>query len=156
MSTRVRAVIPSDIPIFFEQQRDPEGQRMAAFISRDPDDRAAFTEQWDRILVDDTVVARTILWGQDEIAGYVASFVRLERREVCYWLGRAYWGRGIATAALAALLPVLPRPLLARVAVDNLGSLRVLEKCGFVRVGTEVAHARARGESLVEVLLELG
>jgi RimJ/RimL family protein N-acetyltransferase len=68
----------------------------------------------------------------------VLSFVRDGERQVGYWIARDRWGRGIATAALTALLEqVTERPLCARVAAHNRGSLRVLEKCGFRLVGEE-------------------
>ena len=55
-----------------------------------------------------------------------------------YWIGREYWGRGVATAALRSLLEVIPeRPLHPLVAAGNAGSIRVLEKCGFVRDGED-------------------
>jgi RimJ/RimL family protein N-acetyltransferase len=57
--------------------------------------------------------------------------------ELGYWLGRAYWGEGIATAAVNALVPHALRELAlyrlhARVFDDNRASMRVLERCGFV------------------------
>ena len=56
-----------------------------------------------------------------------------------YWLGREFWGRGIASAAVLLLLRFeSTRPLIARVAKHNLGSIRVLEKAGFTRVGEDV------------------
>jgi RimJ/RimL family protein N-acetyltransferase len=62
--------------------------------------------------------------------------------EVTYWIERAAWGKGIATRALALLLElVTTRPLRARAASDNAGSLRVLQKCGFTAVGTETSFA---------------
>lgn len=60
--------------------------------------------------------------------------------EVGYWLGVAFWGRGIVTAALAAasrhafavydLQRVFALPF-----ADNRASCRVLEKAGFAREG---------------------
>ena len=38
---------------------------------------------------------------------------------------------------------------------DNLASLRVLEKCGFVVIGREKGFANARGMEIEEVVLEL-
>ena len=90
-----------------------------------------------------------ILW-KGGIAGNVLSWPGTRERLVGYWIGRDYWGRGVATAALAAFLAELSeRPLHARVATANLGSIRVLEKCGFERVGetadeTGLVEARYR------------
>jgi RimJ/RimL family protein N-acetyltransferase len=71
-----------------------------------------------------------------EPAGLVLSFGRDGVRELGYWIDRSKWGRGIATAAVAAFLPLDPhRPLVAKVLKDNFGSLRVVERNGFVRTG---------------------
>jgi RimJ/RimL family protein N-acetyltransferase len=83
-------------------------------------------------------------------------FERDGKREVGYWLGRAYWGRGIATAALAAVLrEVSERPLYAYVVRSNVGSIRVLEKCGFTTIGSERHVNEPTGEEIDEALLEL-
>jgi hypothetical protein len=63
----------------------------------------------------------------DEVAGTIGSWGELGEREVTYWTGRSYWGKGIATDALNAFLVVeRSRPLHARVAFDNVASRRVL------------------------------
>jgi RimJ/RimL family protein N-acetyltransferase len=134
ITVRLREVVPSDLPMHFEQQRDPESNRMAAVPPRD---RPAFDAHWARILVDPAVVVRTVLADED-VAGSVLSFVRDGQRQVGYWIAREHWGKGIATAALAELLrEVTARPLFARVAADNHGSRRVLETCGFQPVAEE-------------------
>jgi len=90
------------------------------------------------------------------VAGYLASFERFDQPEVCYWLGREYWGQGVATTALTQYLKDLPvRPLYARAAIDNTASLRVLAKCGFVIVGHDRDFAHARGQEVEEVILQL-
>lgn len=159
MKTEVllRDVTEGDLPIFFEQQRDPAANRMAAFTARDPEDRAAFMAKWARILGDDSLIKRTILLG-GQVAGTVSAFVApwSGELEVSYWIGREFWGQGIATQALADFLgTVKTRPLYARAAQDNIASLRVLEKCGFVITGYDRGFANARGEEVEEVILEL-
>jgi RimJ/RimL family protein N-acetyltransferase len=47
------------------------------------------------------------------------------------------------------------RPLYARAASDNAGSIRVLEKCGFTRAGSGRAFAHGRDEETEEVVLRL-
>jgi RimJ/RimL family protein N-acetyltransferase len=132
---RLRDVIEDDLPTFFEDQRDPEAARMAAFAARD---REAFFAHWRRILADDAAVARTVVL-DGAVAGNVVCWEADGERLVGYWIGRAFWGRGVATAALAQFLDHLPsRPLRARVAKHNVGSIRVLEKCGFALVGEEM------------------
>ena len=106
-------------------------------------------------MADDSVAAWTVLAG-GRVAGSIVRFERDGVPEVSYWIGREYWGRGIATAALGALLQrVAVRPIQARAARDNVASLRVLEKHGFRPVRVETAFADARGRKIEEVVLEL-
>jgi len=152
----LRAVTDTDLGVFFEQQRDPEAIAMAAFTAKDPDDRPAFDTHWRKIRGHGNVTLRTILLG-GRVAGHVCCHSWFGRPEVGYWIGRRYWGRGVATRALAAFLAEVPaRPLHARVAKDNAGSIRVLGKCGFVVTGKQRGFANARGERVEELLLSLG
>jgi RimJ/RimL family protein N-acetyltransferase len=131
---RLREVEPADIPVFYEHQADPESVRMVGFASRD---REAHTAHFARILADPEVVVRTIV-EDDAVAGQVLSFPRDGVREVGYWLGREFWGRGIATAGLGEFLRVdSSRPLHGIVAEHNAVSRRVLEHHGFVLVGRQ-------------------
>jgi RimJ/RimL family protein N-acetyltransferase len=156
MDVVLRAVEDGDLPVFFGQMADPEGVRMAAFTAEDPSDRGYFDAHWRRIRQDPAVHARTVVGSGGEVVGQVAAFGPPQEREVTYWLGREYWGRGLATAALRALLAEVPeRPLHARAAADNRGSIRVLEKCGFAVTGTDRGFANARGGEIDEVLLVL-
>jgi RimJ/RimL family protein N-acetyltransferase len=128
---------------------------MAAFTHKDPSDRTAFDAHWARLLADAAVRSRTVVAGGC-IVGSIASFVLDGQREVTYWIGREHWFRGIATKALAAFLrEETQRPLFARVATDNLGSRRVLEKCGFRVVGESKWFANARGAEIDELVLRL-
>jgi RimJ/RimL family protein N-acetyltransferase len=152
----LREIFPDDLEIFFEHQKDPDAALMAAFTADDPDDRTAFYSRWRRILSNDTIIKRTILCG-DTIAGHVIKFEQFGNMEITYWIGREYWGKGIASMALKEFLAnVDERPLYARAAKDNLASRRVLEKCGFVLIGVEKGFANARGEEIEEVLMKLG
>jgi RimJ/RimL family protein N-acetyltransferase len=151
----LRDVTADDFPIFFEQQMDPDANYMAAFTAKDPTDREAYLARWTRNLRDELNVWRTILY-DGQVAGSVLCYEESGRREVTYWLGKPYWGKGIATRALAAFLGhVKARPLYARAAKDNVGSLRVLEKCGFTIVGEDKGFANARGAEVEEFLLIL-
>ena len=124
----LRPVSESDLPRFYEHQLDPEAARMAAFTSRDHD---AFTAHWRRIMTDDTVILRTIVV-DGAVAGNIVSWEQDGIREVGYWIDKALWATGVATRALALYLDLVPiRPLHAHVAAHNVGSIRVLEKCGF-------------------------
>jgi RimJ/RimL family protein N-acetyltransferase len=152
----LRDVVADDLPVFFQQQLDPDANYMAAFTAKDPTDRAAFMARWQRILSDPTVVIQTIVV-ERHVAGSVSTYKEEGMLEVTYWLGKAYWNRGIATQALTAFLAkVQPaRPIRARVAKDNLASLRVLEKCGFTIVGEDQGFANARNAETEEYLLTL-
>jgi RimJ/RimL family protein N-acetyltransferase len=152
---RLRRVTEADLAVFFEQERDPVAVRMAAFTRKDPDDRAAFTAHWTRLLAEPSIVVRTVV-ADGVVAGSIASFVQGDEREVAFWVGREHWGKGVATMALAAFLgEVTTRPLFARAAKDNLGSIRVLAKCGFAIVGEGKWFSKARGAEIEEVLLRL-
>jgi len=152
----LRDVIESDLPIFFEQQLDPDANHMAAFTApRDPADRDAFMAHWSKILSDHTIFIKTILF-EGHVAGNMVSFVISGEREVGYWIGKEYWGKGIATRALAEFLGNLEeRPLYAHTAKDNAGSLRVLEKCGFRISGEGKEYSNARGREAEEFILKL-
>ncbi|MEU8983241.1 GNAT family N-acetyltransferase [Streptomyces sp. NPDC048309] len=155
MEVILREVHDSDLPVFFRQTNDPEALRMAAFTPKDPADWTAFEAHWRRIRSSSDVVARTVLVDGD-VLGSAAVYGSPGEREVTYWIDRAYWGRGIATAALRALLAQLhERPLYARAAADNTASRRVLEKCGFRVTARTSGYANARGEEIPEVVLTL-
>lgn len=154
MNVELRAVHDSDLPVFYRQMNDPEALHMAAFVPKDPADRDAFDAHWAKIRSSSDVV-RTVL-ADGDVVGSAAVYGVPGEREVTYWVDRAYWGKGIATAALRALLTEVPeRPLYARAASDNAGSLRVLEKCGFRAVATATGFAAARGAEIEETVLLL-
>jgi len=151
----LREVRDDDLDIFFEFEKEPAGIWMAAFTAENPEDRAAFDEHWAKIRAKDDVLIRTIE-ADGEVAGSVASFVRDGDREVTYWIGKKFWGRGIATAALKQFIEMNEeRPLHARVVKDNGASIRVLEKCGFVITGEDRGFAAGRGEEVEEYLMQL-
>lgn len=151
----LRDVTESDLPIFFEQQQDPSANYMAAFTANDPADQDAFMAHWNKTLRDDSITIRTIIC-DGQVAGNIVCFSQVGEREVGYWLGKAYWGRGIATRALALFLDQIPtRPLYARAAKDNVASIRVLEKCGFTIYGVDRGFSNARSQEIEEALLKL-
>jgi RimJ/RimL family protein N-acetyltransferase len=128
----LRDVRADDLDVLFEHQREPEAVAMAVFPARE---REAFDAHWRRVLADERNIVR-VIEVDGEVAGNIGSWEQDGRRLVGYWLGREFWGRGVATAALTELMQELnTRPLHAWVAASNGGSIRVLEKCGFVRVG---------------------
>jgi RimJ/RimL family protein N-acetyltransferase len=152
----LRTVVNDDLLIFFQYQLDPEANHMAAFTAKDPTNQEAFIAHWHRILAEETNIVQTILCN-GQVAGSVSSYLDEGKPEVTYWLGKEYWGQGIATWALREFLANhnQTRPIYARVAKDNLGSRRVLEKCGFQIIGESKGFANARGSEIEEFLLEL-
>lgn len=147
----LREVMDSDLPILFEQQLDPEATAMAAFPSRDKD---AFYAHSKKIMADPSVIFKAIVF-DDRLAGSMVSWEMEGEREVGYWLGREFWGKGIATRALAEYLKIVTvRPLSAHVAKHNIGSRRVLEKCGFAVTG-EDSYTNPAGAFVDEFVLKL-
>ena len=151
----LREVAPSDLETFYQHQLDPEAIRMAAFVSRDPKDKVAFHAHWNKILNSPQITHRTIL-ADGQVAGHIGCFPDGEHMEVTYWLGRQFWGKGIATQALHSMLHLVgARPIFARAASDNLGSIKVLQKCGFKIIGTNRGFANGRGQDTEEYILRL-
>jgi RimJ/RimL family protein N-acetyltransferase len=148
---RLRNIEPNDLPIFYEQQLDPDAARMAGFVSRD---RAAFDAHWaTNILGNQDAITQTILI-DGQVAGNIGSWPQEGVRLVGYWIGKEHWGKGVATRALAAFLHlVTQRPLHAHVARHNIGSIRVLEKCGFILEREE--SGEVAGDGIAEVVLVL-
>ncbi len=152
---KLRDVTESDLPLIFEHEQDPEAIHMAAFTHEDPSDREAFMAHWGRLLKSESIIKKSILLDGD-LVGHIASWVQEGDREITYWIDRSHWGKGIATTAVQLFLDeVSARPLFARAAKDNTGSIRVLEKCGFVVVDEERGFANARGQEIDELVLEL-
>jgi RimJ/RimL family protein N-acetyltransferase len=155
MGLTLRELEDEDLPVLFEQWADPVAAHMAAFTAPDHMERDAFERRWARLRADDTVLNRVIVV-DDDVAGSIGAWGDSGDREVTYWVGRSYWGKGIATEALGAFLSVeRSRPLRGRVASDNVGSRRVLEKCGFRVIGTERGFAEARSAEIEELVLRL-
>lgn len=153
----LRDVTTRDLPIFFDQQLDTDANWMAAFTTKNPADRDAFMAHWTKILANETGVIQTILFN-GHVAGNLLSYQdeELGGLAVGYWLGKSYWGKGIASRALSAfLLHLKVRPIYARAVKDNIASLRVLEKCGFSRIGEGKGFSNARGEVVEEFILRL-
>jgi RimJ/RimL family protein N-acetyltransferase len=151
----LRSVEDGDLDALFEQMRDPQGIWMAAFTAEDPDDREAFDAHMTRVRSSPDITMRAVIC-DGRLAGSIASFDAGGQTEVTYWIDRALWGKGIATQALALLLELVPaRPVYARAASDNAGSLRVLQKCGFRAIGTENSFAAGRNGKIEETILRL-
>lgn len=152
----LRPIDDSDLDALFDQMRDPESVRMAAFTAKDPNDRAAFDAHMSKVRTSPDVTTRAVIHG-GRLVGTIASVVVDGDTEVTYWIDRSVWGQGVAGQALALLLDaVTVRPLYARAASDNLGSLRVLQRASFTIIGTEISYANARSTEIEETVLRLG
>ena len=111
--------------------------------------------KWAKMLNDTDIIYKTILW-QNLVVGHIGKFIYKNKPEITYWIDRDYWGKGIATIALKLFLETIDiRPLYACTAFDNLGSFRVLQKCGFELVDQSKGFSNARGKEVVEVNLVL-
>ena len=151
-TVQLRDATETDLPIFYQQQLDPEAIYMAAIPTRDED---GFMSHWSKVLIDDSILIKTILFHGD-VAGNIVCFDQLGEREVGYWLGKEYWGQGIASAALKQFLELIEtRPLYAHVAKHNIASKRVLEKCGFNVVAEDQFFSRVFGKDIEEYILAL-
>lgn len=155
MNVKLKDTKLSDLDVLFDFQTDAEANYLAAFTSGNPDDKTAYIEKWTKIISDKEKINKTIFFG-DEIAGSIGKFELEGRPEITYWIGKKFWGKGIATQALRLLLEIeKTRPIFARAAFDNFGSGRVLEKCGFEKIGKDKGFANARGKEIEEIIYEL-
>jgi len=152
LDVHLRDVIEEDLPTFFADQRDPDAVRMAAFRSRDWE---PFITHWKKILDDNTCITRTVVL-DGRVAGNVVCWGDPAERKVGYWIGRQFWGKGVATEALSQFLKLATtRPLYAYVAKHNVASLRVVQKCGFVITGEVEGPSGGKAEPVREVILRL-
>ena len=144
-----------DLNAFFQFQLDKEANYLAAFTSKDPHDKTAYIEKYSKFLTDAAINMRTIKVNE-VIAGSIAKFVMENDAEITYWIDKKFWGQGIATAALKNFLKMETiRPIYGRVAFDNYGSQKVLEKCGFVKIGKDKGFANARQTEIEEYIYKL-
>lgn len=152
---KLRPTEISDLAFLFQFQLDKEGGYLAAFMPKDPTDKAAYLNKYKKLLDDPTVNNQTIIL-DNIIVGSIAKFVMEGDTEITYWIDRKFWGQGIATQALKEFLAIeTARPIFGRVAFDNLGSQKILQKCGFVKVGTDKGFANARQMEIEEFIYKL-
>jgi len=145
----------SDLETLFKFQLDKEGEYLAAFMPKDPTDKVAYINKHKKLLEEPTVNNQTIFL-ENSIVGSIAKFVMESDAEITYWIDRKFWGQGIATKALNKFLTIeTNRPIFGRVAFDNFGSQKVLEKCGFVKIGSNKGFANARKMEIEEFIYKL-
>lgn len=155
LNIKFRPTLISDLDILFEFQMDKESGYLAAFMPKDPTDKFAYIEKYTKLLDDKTVNNQTIIL-DNIIVGSIAKFIMEGETEITYWIDRKFWGQGIATKTLNEFLAIeTNRPIFGRVAFDNFGSQKVLEKCGFVKIGTDKGFANARQAEIEEYIYKL-
>jgi RimJ/RimL family protein N-acetyltransferase len=136
-SIRLRPVEPADIAAFYVHSQEAFVPTSALPADDECEQMKLFEQRWERQLADRNMLIRSIVH-QGSLAGYVAHFPQFGKPAIAYWLGREFWSRGIATAAVGMFIPLVNvRPLFARVSPDNRRSIRVLAKLGFVIVANE-------------------
>lgn len=151
----VRPLREDDLPALFEFQLDDEARHQAAFVGEADRDRDAYVDRHLKHL-NDPAITNFAVELDGELVGSLGTFPIEGDTELTYWIRRDVWGRGVATAAVAALLEeVTVRPLHARVVDDNIGSIRVLERNGFVRIGSEDSFADGRQATVTELIYVL-
>jgi RimJ/RimL family protein N-acetyltransferase len=142
----------SDLEPLFNFQDDEEAQKLAGG-GRTYDTLEDFTA-FMQDARDKGAEFQTILQ-EGEPVGYIAAFDRFEKREISYWIGREFWGKGIGTKAVAIWLERFDVPsagLYARVMDDHPASARVLEKNGFTVDSKDSFFSELRGEDVNETL----
>lgn len=145
----------TDLMFFFQFQLDNEANYLAAFTQKDPKDKTTYLQKYTKLVNDPTKNMQTILV-ENIIVGSIAKFEIEGQAEVTYWIDKKFWGKGVATGALKTLLEnETTRPIFGRVAFDNFGSQKVLEKCGFVKIGTDKGFANARQAEIEEFIYKL-
>ena len=152
MNVELREVQDSDLRVLFEFQLDEDANQMALTHPRSAE---VFDAHWNETLSDPNVTARVILVNES-VAGIVSVFPSDDGHSLGYWLGRNFWGQGVATRSVQLLLAeACERPILARAAVSNKASLRVLQKCGFLIVRSEFSPGDDRYIECDELVLKL-
>ncbi|WP_298423179.1 GNAT family N-acetyltransferase [uncultured Kordia sp.] len=145
----------NDLETFFLFQLDKEANYLAAFTPKDPSDKDVYIKKWTQLLTDEKINIRTILF-EKEIVGSITKFEMEGDAEITYWIDKKFWNKGIASNALKKFLEIeKTRPIYGRIAFDNVGSKKVLEHCGFTKVGTERGFANARDKEIEEFIYKL-
>jgi len=146
----LRRTTHSDLKLLHAFELDGDSNQLAGTKPRDWD---TFRARWEQILADPdgnvTGVTPRVICGDGVVVGSVNISPDQGADSIGYWIAREYWGRGIATVAVALMLREFTRrPVMATAAGHNSPSIRVLEKNGFVitsrRITAETARTVAR------------
>lgn len=141
-----------DLESLFVFQTNKDGIWMAAFTAENPSDKEFYMTKWSKIVENPNIKMQTIRVG-NKIVGSIIHFDVVEETNISYWIDQPYWGKGFATEGLNLFIKdSIKRPLFARVAYDNFGSQKVLEKCGFKLIGQDKGFANARNKEIEEFI----
>ena len=144
-----------DLETLFVFQSNKDGIWMAAFTAKDQSDKEFYINKWTKIVENPDINMQTIRF-ENKIVGSLVHFDMMEETNVSYWIDQQYWGKGFATEGLKAFIKdVAKRPLFGRVAYDNYGSQKVLNKCGFKLIGQDKGFANARNKEIEEFIYKL-
>jgi RimJ/RimL family protein N-acetyltransferase len=150
----LRETIPSDLETLFHFQADDAYGYQAAFMNEKWKDKEAYIAKWNKLLAEKVIIQTIVVDGK--VAGSVFIWHMGDEPQISYGIGREYWNKGIATTALQQFLASVPlRPLYGRLAYDNIGSARVLEKCGFKKIGEDRGYAFTRNAEILEFVFLL-
>lgn len=152
----IRPATLDDLETLFHFQADEEAAHIAAFVNEHYKDKEAYIAKWTKLITEGKVYVYAII-ADEQIAGTVGAWQMVDEWQITYWIDKAQWGKGIATAAAQQFLEVFTtRPIYGRVAFDNAGSIKVLVKNGFERTGTDMYHSHARGREIEEIIYKRG
>lgn len=128
----LRPVRREDLPVLYAHETDADA---AAQAGVKPRDEASFYALWERILADESVTERAVL-ADDKLAGRAACFPSNGRLELGCWIGREFWGLGVASRAMGLLLDIVDeRPVYGQIQAGNTASIRMTERLGFEKIG---------------------
>lgn len=153
----LRDVERADLDTLFDWQRDPESCALA-FVK--PRTRETFDAAWAKVFggrVDPhSGIRAKLILADDTPCGSIGTHRTDGELQVGYLIARPFWNRGIATRALALLLEEFRfRPLHARAAARNTGSIKVLLKNGFRITGTKWGDETERYIACEEIIFIL-
>ena len=165
----LRAMCADDIPAFVPLLDDFEVVKNLTHVPHPytEADGRAFIARTEQKRSEGLSLNYAVLLGGETFIGFCTANIEDENgerhsgsRELGYWCGRPFWGRGYATEAAQAVVEhafvVLgATALTSGVYIDNPASLRVLKKLGFRETGTAERNCVSRGAIVIahEVLL---
>jgi [ribosomal protein S5]-alanine N-acetyltransferase len=141
----LREIVPADLDAFVAIQNDPEVTRYFGRAPLTREQCAARLAEVETSIREGTAIRWALIPRDGDAligsAGFWKRDLAHHHAELGYELARAWWGRGLMAEALEAIVAFGFGAMgLHRVEANtdpaNVGSMRVLEKVGFVREGT--------------------